>query len=202
MKLDKHITVDLPYIKGSIFGGSFLQYTPGTRRLVGVKMAAEIDRPHEISIPTHDFSVPAVGDMQSGIISALEYIRDGSDVYAGCMGGIGRTGLFMGCVVSCVNAIHAELARSISGFETTAKPVDPVAFVRKHYLSHALETQEQQAYARGFNAAPVVDWYMVNVWAIHNPEPVVQVLPVIKEVPVYLSPWDWAMHTLFGTPKP
>ena len=46
------------------------------------------------------------------------------------MGGIGRTGLFL-----------AALAK-LSGEK------DPVAYVRKHYMPHAVETQQQQDFIK------------------------------------------------------
>lgn len=184
MELKKGIPVDLGSIKGFVFGGPFRRYVPGTRRLAGVKMAAEISHPHEISIPTEDFCVPDVGDMKNGLLLALHELAKGNDIYAGCMGGIGRTGLFMGCMAKLCMDYHGGTYLGHS---------DPVKFVREHYIPHALETEEQQDYARTFDTDQALEWLKK-----HN-EPVVQVKEVTVERrtvefvdrPISLSPWQW-----------
>jgi len=61
----------------------------------------------------------------------------GEKIYIGCMGGWGRTGLFM--------ALLAK-ATGIS---------DPVAFIREYYTPHAVETKEQQDYVANFDVSPI-----------------------------------------------
>lgn len=146
-KLQRGIKVNAGDVRGMVFGGPFKQYEPGTRRLIGVKMAAEINHPHEISIPTHDFSIPDPDAMTMGLKEALSYMADGNDIYVGCMGGIGRTGLFMGVLVKCLA-------------DYDGKKVDPVKVVREQYKSHAIETNEQQVFVRTFNTEPVVKHLM------------------------------------------
>lgn len=152
MSLGKGIPVKVGKIEGFVFGGRYMNFIPGTRRLIGVKMAEEIDHPHDISIPTEDFSVPDVQAMQSGIIGALFAMNDGNDVYAGCMGGIGRTGLFMGCMAKVINDY------AIRTGDELVVPLDPVDFVRQHYMSHAIETTQQQAFVRNFPTNIIMDW--------------------------------------------
>lgn len=152
MRLDAGIPVSIGKIKGFVFGGPFKKYVPGTRRLVGVKMAAEIHHPHEVSIPTEDFSIPDEGDMQAGLILALEAMLDGNDVYVGCMGGIGRTGLFMGCMAKLMQDC------ADAGYEPVINTGDPVQWVRGNYVSHAIETREQKLFVRHFNTTPIVEW--------------------------------------------
>lgn len=185
MILRAGIPVDLGVFTGTVFGGKFRNYVPGTRRLVGVKMAAEINHPHDISVPTMDFSVPSLGDMQMGIMQGLQALKGGNDIYAGCMGGIGRTGLYMGCMAKvCIDYHGGEYL----GF------TDPVALVRKVYLGHALETDEQQAYARGFPTQQALDW--LN--KLSEPEVVIQKEVVEKFVEVPTSPWAWIKARIFG----
>lgn len=177
MSLQGGIPVSYGNIKGVIFGGRFVQYIPGTRRLVGVKMAAEIDHPHEISIPTEDFSVPTHAEMEVGMVAALTALAEGNDIYAGCMGGVGRTGLFMGCMAK----LMTDYEGGVVGY------CDPVKYVRKHYKSHAIETQEQQDFVRTFDTTYLVEF----VDALQKPK------VVTKEV--FLSPWDWWLRFLgFG----
>lgn len=171
MRLDKGIPFQLGTIEATIFGGPFKNYESGTRRLVGVKMAVEIDHPHEIHIDTEDFSVPDPVDMERGMIKALLAMSRGYDVYAGCMGGIGRTGLFMGCMAKLMQDYHHD--KSMIWF-------DPVAYVRKHFKAHAIETQEQQDYVRTFNTKDVLEYAKTLVE------------PKVVYVERVLTPWQWA----------
>lgn len=145
MELSKGMPVQFGKLHGMIYGGPFRRYEQGTRRLVGVKMAAEIDHPHEISIPTEDFSVPDILAMQEGISLALRKLVAGNDIYAGCMGGIGRTGLFMGCMAKLMGDYAAK------DMDLLAPRLDPVKYVRSNYMGHAIETQEQQRFVRSFD---------------------------------------------------
>jgi len=87
-------------------------------------------------LPIPDFSVPqmpaaAVGE---AVVSALQASFSGP-VYVGCMGGWGRTGLFL-----------ALLAKAW-GMSS------PVAYVRREYGRAAVETAEQERYVAEFDAA-------------------------------------------------
>lgn len=187
MKLDKGIPVEVGPIKGKVFGGRFKLYEQGTRRLVGVKMAAEIDHPCEISIPTEDFSIPEEEAMVTGIILALSAMKDGHDVYAGCMGGIGRTGLFMGVMAKVMFDYEARQIHS------NLQPVaDPVMFVRKHYIPHAIETQEQQDYVRTFDTTEILDWIEQATAPKVIEKEVVKTVEV--QTPVWPTPWDYFMR--------
>lgn len=111
--------VDLKLVGGS--------YYAKPERMPGVKMAAEIDLPARVSIPTEDFNVPDWMDMEAGLIAVgrMAVMREGP-VYVGCMGGVGRTGLFMAM------------------FAAMCGEQDPVGFVRKHYMRSAVETEQQR----------------------------------------------------------
>jgi hypothetical protein len=98
----------------------------------GVKLAREIDRPCEVSVPIQDFSVPETGDLNVGIYETVRAIRAGQHVYAGCMGGKGRTGLFLACLAKALGQDS------------------PVEHVRKTYNSHAVETDEQYEFVTGY----------------------------------------------------
>lgn len=169
MKLsyERSIPVDLGVVSGHCFGGRFRDFDPTTRRLIGVKMAAEIDHPCHIDIPTQDFSIPDSNDMQEGMYMALLKMSKGNDIYVGCMGGIGRTGLFMGCLAKILIDYHEG---SYLGF------TDPVNMVRSLYKGHAIETDEQQAFVRGFDSERLVSW----LWAI-QPEDQPEFQSVVTE---------------------
>lgn len=148
MELKKSIPFRAGVVNATIFGGPFRQYETGTRRLVGVKMAREIDHPHDISIPTKDYSVPDPDDMIAGLLAAIERMAEGNDLYVGCLGGIGRTGLFMAVAAKTLIAYHDG---------EYAKNTDPVKLVRAYYLPHAVETSEQLSYVASFDVGPALD---------------------------------------------
>jgi hypothetical protein len=78
--------------RGRIYGGPYVRKPDD---IDGVKMAVEINKPCVIDIPTADFSVPELQVFEDGLLGGLKLLHDKSELYAGCMGGIGRTGLFM-----------------------------------------------------------------------------------------------------------
>lgn len=117
----------------------------------GVKMAEEIEHPHMVSVPTRDFCVPEVSDMRRGVVKALMAMINDELVYVGCMGGIGRTGLFLGVLAKVQIDYRKSKHRKGRGD-------DPVAYVREHFLSHAIETDEQQKFVRTFDTTDIVAW--------------------------------------------
>jgi protein tyrosine phosphatase len=96
--------------------------------MFGVKMAKEIKADCDVAVPTEDFSVPEAQDLIEGLRAALVPLSKGKAVYVGCMGGKGRTGLFL-----------AALAKLLG-------EKDPVTFVRMYYYLHAVETSEQKEF--------------------------------------------------------
>jgi hypothetical protein len=175
-------------VSGTLFGGPFRAYRPGTRRLVGLKMAQEIDHFCEFKVDTEDFSIPDEVQAQKGLIWALRQFKSGNDVYVGCMGGTGRTGLFFGIMAKALMDLCEDRG-------LPCEVADPVLYTRKNYKGHAIETQQQEAFVRGFSTAPV----------LHALEELVA--PEIKEVEVevetivtrevYLTPWDVTLR-FFG----
>jgi hypothetical protein len=128
---------------GRIYGGPFAHYKP-TRRLVSVKMAKEIDMKCDISIPTVDYNVPDKAQLLEGCLGAIDELANGNDIYAGCMGGVGRTGLFMAVM------LKAQIAY-------IGTKQDPILAVRQQYNEHAVETKEQEQYVRDFDVKPLVE---------------------------------------------
>ena len=90
----------------------------------------------EVALPTPDFGLPEPEALRQAVGAVLAQLEADPDrpVHVGCRAGVGRTGLFMAC-----------LARA-AGVEG-----DALDYVRRHYLSHAAETEAQQAMARGFS---------------------------------------------------
>lgn len=117
--------MQLPMFWGSYFTVYGGRYVDRPAQMKGVKMAVEINRPNDVSVPVKDFSVPSMEEMLEGLEDTVDLVLSGKPVYVGCMGGIGRTGLML-----------AALAKAWGINE-------PVAYVRAQYFSHAVETPQQ-----------------------------------------------------------
>lgn len=126
--------------KVRLHGGPFDGYDP-TENSLGVCVRAErVPKSADIRVPIHDFDVPRPADIwlvQEALQRAFGAALDGKDVYVGCMGGWGRTGLFL------------ALCAKVAGEK------DPVGFIRAHYTPKAVETAKQEAYVRDFDVAEV-----------------------------------------------
>lgn len=191
MQLNRHMPVRFGKVKAQVFGGPFLEYVPGQRRLVSVKMAAEIEHPHDIGIPTEDFSTPSHPAMHAGIRKALVAILSGNDLYVGCMGGIGRTGLFMACLAK-VMFNYNEFDEVQEGKPET---YDPVAYVRSTYYGHAVETRAQQKFVEGFDTTSHVDWLNEQLAPQKVVEKIVEREVQVERVVYHFNPFravlDW-----------
>lgn len=116
-----------------VTGGPFHD-CPSTYK--GVKMAAEIRKDCAVDIPTQDFKTPDRLTLYRGLEEAVSLVLAGEPLYVGCMGGKGRTGLFL-----------AVLAKAFG-------VKNPIKYVRKHYYSHAVETKDQEAFVKAFKPTP------------------------------------------------
>lgn len=115
-------------------------YTDKPEGMFGIKMAAEINKPRDVSIPVRDFCVPGKNEtymVYGGLLMALWRLSRGQKVYVGCKGGIGRTGLFLALLFKALGAN------------------DPVKAVRAAFIPHAVETPEQQDYIAAFDVGPL-----------------------------------------------
>ena len=128
-----------PFIKlpsgHRIYGGSFfVAPDPGCDYFTTINLMAERDLPADVHIPIRDYSIPS---NPGELIKVFEFIlADTKDVYVGCWGGVGRTGLFM-----------ASLLRYLGD-------PDPIATVRAQYNAHAVETEEQAQFVADFPKRP------------------------------------------------
>lgn len=111
----------------------------------GVKMAAEIDKPCHIDIPTRDFNIPDEKVFLRGIVEGYVRMLKGQHLYVGCMGGIGRTGLYM-----------AGMAKVMYMAGYINQPV--VEYVREYYLSHAVETTQQIQFINNLEVEGIANW--------------------------------------------
>jgi len=125
----------------------------------GVKMAVEIDFPHMVAVDTKDFDVPKVSDLKAGIVKALMAMINEENVYAGCMGGIGRTGIFLAALAK----VQVEYRRSK---HRAGRGEDPVLYVRKHFIPHAVETAQQEKFIADLDVSDIVEWLNVTQTAM------------------------------------
>lgn len=130
----------LPMLWGSYFTVYGGQYVKRPKNMFGVKMAVEIREPFDVEVPVVDFRVPTVRQMQEGLFLTTKAVLARKQVYIGCMGGIGRTGLMM-----------AALAKAF-GVQ------DPLVYTRQQYYSHAVETFQQVDFIRDLDIPDEVTW--------------------------------------------
>ena len=140
------------FLDFAIIGGPFDGYKPIDNRDFGVCVREERVPPTaDVVLPIRDFSVPAASrkdEVDEAIKKTLDAAMAGKRVWVGCMGGWGRTGLFL------------ALIAKVCGER------DPVAYVREHYAPHAVETRDQQAYVESFDVAALQRWLFWRSWTI------------------------------------
>lgn len=150
------IVFDQYGIRQSIYGGPYYELHKNCRgqHIKLVKMAREINLPCDVDVPTADFSTPHPDTLRKGLKRALAHMMNGNDIAVGCMGGIGRTGLFL-----------AAMAK-VQGV------ADPVEYVRSCYMPHAVETQAQQQFIADLDVADIQralrwlpNFYLKRRWA-------------------------------------
>jgi hypothetical protein len=82
-----------------------------------------------------DFGLPADSDaLRRDLLGLLERAGEGEAVELGCLGGHGRTGTALACLAVL----------------TGTPPAEAVAWVRANYCSHAVETEQQEAFVASF----------------------------------------------------
>lgn len=120
-----------------ITGGPYDDYTV-TRNTFGVCVRAERVRANDVHVPIHDFDVPQNPvKVRDAVAQTLIAALSGREVYVGCMGGWGRTGLFLALVAKA------------AGVD------DPVTYVRENYTSRAIETKAQEDYVKNFDVSSI-----------------------------------------------
>ena len=139
------------FYKLSIAGGPY-DYFPGKDTAFGVCVRAERPGPCHVHLPIKDFGVPRDEyAVELAIRDTLRAAIRGQQVYVGCMGGWGRTGLFL-----------ALLAKA-AGVE------NPVEYVREHYSSRAVETADQENFVSDFDVMKLQSWLTRYAWSHRFP---------------------------------
>lgn len=149
--------------KVTVIGGPYLDKP---RELRGVKLAEEIDAPYDLKLDIPDFSVPDREETFEVTLRAIDLLVQEGTIYVGCMGGIGRTGLFMALLVKATGYFNLEdqstgwrgiwncLLEACHLDSPRKRCIDmvkyPVEFVRANYLKNAVETNEQKKFVESF----------------------------------------------------
>ncbi|UFN50029.1 hypothetical protein LPC08_05160 [Roseomonas sp. OT10] len=93
----------------------------------------------DLLLPVPDFGLPPdLPGWEAALRAVAVALRDGRGAYVGCRAGLGRTGLALACLARMAGVAD-----------------DPVAFVRAGYDPRAVETPEQEAFARAFRPQPL-----------------------------------------------
>jgi hypothetical protein len=135
----------------AIHGGPYDKFKRLTDNMVGICVRAERTQGKEMDahVPIVDFQTPTPA-MRPAFEKALRVAMGAAlrekMVYVGCMGGMGRTGLFL-----------AVLAKA-------AGIPDPVEYVRANYYSGAVETDEQYDFVENYDVTGIQRWLMIEAW--------------------------------------
>lgn len=125
-----------------IYAGPYMMKPAG---MIGVKLALEVPGPADLMLPIRDFSIPASKQATDKVVwQVLTMVADNRLVYVGCMGGLGRTGLFL-----------ALLAKAMGN-------PNCVGYVRANYNERAIETPLQERYSEMYDLG-VTDWEMYKL---------------------------------------
>lgn len=119
-----------------VTGGPFDAY-PYTGLDVGICVRAEDVPPGvDAHVPIRDFDVPQdEAKLRQVLLWAFKAAIDGRSLYVGCMGGWGRTGLFL------------SLMAKVAGV------TEPIGYVRVNYTPRAVETREQEKFVKNFDVS-------------------------------------------------
>lgn len=145
-------------VNGYVHGGPYRNKPQG---MYGVKLAPEVETPCDVLVPTPDFSVPDPDDLRAGVVKALMAMMINKQVYVGCFGGWGRTGIFL----SALTKVQVEYRREK---HRAGRDVDPVGYVRSNYSDRAVETTEQEEFIDSFDVSEIVNWLTITQRAIYG----------------------------------
>ncbi len=139
--------------KVTVMGGP---YRDRPHEVRGVKLAQEIESTADVVLDIPDFGVPTLKACDDAIYQALKILCEDGVIYIGCMGGIGRTGMFMAMLIKTIAIIEQDRAARTwwgrvkiffnqypSTVENGYMIYEPVEYVREQYLTTAVETDEQ-----------------------------------------------------------
>lgn len=118
-----------------VHGGPY-RMKPSQLSGIRLEKSAPADETMLMSFPIVDFGVPEYEVFEDAVEKAYEILLDERELYIGCTGGFGRTGLFAACLIAKV--MHDCGVPFSYGKDATA-------YLRANYVPNAVETREQQA---------------------------------------------------------
>lgn len=136
---DRHCMTPLVFPNGVTVYGSSMNKQGDVKPDFGIYLASGwLPQCLGFIINWQDFGLPKINWEQvlHAAQEAYKLAESGWKVEVGCIGGHGRTGTFLACL-AVLAGVPAELA---------------VAYVRKEYCKHAVETKEQEFFVIQFDA--------------------------------------------------
>lgn len=162
--MTNHIELEMQGRKVKVMGGPYRSRPQGIK---SVKLAQEIDASYNVKLDIPDFRTPDPSEAYVAAIAALYYLRTEQAVFVGCMGGMGRTGLFMAILIKALGHYNYEYESTgwrgyknrVLGFfgrdngilECELMQSNPVEVVRSRYNNHAVETSDQYNFVSDFD---------------------------------------------------
>lgn len=147
--------------KVTVMGGP---YRDRPHEIRGVKLAQEIESTADVVLDIPDFGVPTNHQVDKALYQALKILCEDGVIYLGCMGGIGRTGMFMAILIKTIGIMNLERDRKTwwgriknffnqypSTLENGYMIYEPVDYVRDNYIPNAVETEEQYSFASDYD---------------------------------------------------
>ena len=146
----------------TVYGGPYHSkpdHVMGVR--LEIRTPADEDTIASVDIP--DFSVPrSLPEFNGALLTAITELQSGDPVWVGCMGGFGRTGMFMSALLQIeeLQAIRSRWTSKIPFiYRRRVKGIAARALhrVRSEYCDRAVETKEQERWMEEvFNPLPIV----------------------------------------------
>lgn len=127
---DQFVEFSFKGVTRRMYGGSFFMAPDKNDYLTINLMQEKPELDSSIYFPIRDYSIPQGREALRKVFE--EILASDQDVYVGCFGGKGRTGLFMAAFLKYLGNPN------------------PIPTVREQYNSHAVETQEQANYVMNF----------------------------------------------------
>ncbi|AUR95926.1 protein-tyrosine phosphatase-like protein [Vibrio phage 1.215.B._10N.222.54.F7] len=110
-------------------------YHDRPENMLGIKLAPEIVRYCVYELPIPDFSVPTTNEVLRLIDWISNTTTENYELYLGCYGGYGRTGLIAACILVALTGIDAP---------------DAIRDVRSKVHHNCIETPVQELFVQHF----------------------------------------------------
>ena len=143
-----------PNINGDLFiklGNRALKVTGGPFESApkghGTVCMAKEKTGGDIRVPTQDFNVPTEQELIFGLWQALDFFKHGKPFHVGCMGGWGRTGIFLTALVQLSYEMKYE-----------PNPALALRYVRDAYSPRAVENEGQEKFLRDLNLSALASY--------------------------------------------